>query len=305
MLDRRLVEKLAAERAIDEGLIEKDWHVVQALGVIAAMNHGGAVPAFSGGTSLSKGWGLIECFSEDIDFKVAMPAAASRAQEGRERSSFRDKILKSLAGAGFEQLGKPLVGNSSLFFSVDLAYPAQFGAVQGFRPHIKLEMTLRPALLASIDRPISSLIAEAQNSPAEVPSLACVDPIETAADKLSALAWRVYTRKRGTQDDDPTVVRHIHDLAALEARAMGAPGFADLARRVADADSVRAGNEVPPDIAARLEGMLDRLRGDALWAKEYADFVPQVSFAAPDEMITFEQGLAACERLVKAAIENR
>ena len=35
-----------------------------------------ATPVFSGGTSLSKGWGLIKRFSEDIDFKVAMPAAA-------------------------------------------------------------------------------------------------------------------------------------------------------------------------------------------------------------------------------------
>ena len=80
MLDRQLVERVAGALATDEGLVEKDWHVVRALAVIAAVDHAGAAPAFSGGTSLSKGWGLIKRFSEDIDFKVAMPAATSGAR---------------------------------------------------------------------------------------------------------------------------------------------------------------------------------------------------------------------------------
>ncbi|WP_276968644.1 aldo/keto reductase, partial [Metallibacterium scheffleri] len=39
--------------------------VVRAIGVIAALDHEGARPVFSGGTSLSVGWGLIQRFSED------------------------------------------------------------------------------------------------------------------------------------------------------------------------------------------------------------------------------------------------
>jgi hypothetical protein len=41
------------------------------------------------------------------------------------------------------------------------------------------------------------------------------DPVETAADKLSALAWRVHARDRASPEDDPTIIRHLHDLAAL------------------------------------------------------------------------------------------
>ena len=74
MLDRRLVEDVAAGFSPTR-LVEKDWHVTRAIGVLAALDHGGAVPAFGGGTSLSKAWGLIKRFSEDIDFKVAMPPA--------------------------------------------------------------------------------------------------------------------------------------------------------------------------------------------------------------------------------------
>jgi hypothetical protein len=37
VLDRRLVEQVAGVLATDEGLVEKDWHVVHALVVIAAV----------------------------------------------------------------------------------------------------------------------------------------------------------------------------------------------------------------------------------------------------------------------------
>jgi predicted nucleotidyltransferase component of viral defense system len=70
VLDPRLVERVAEDLGTSPGLVEKDWHVVRALGVIAQVNAGGMMPAFSGGTSLSKGWELIKRFSEDIDFKV-------------------------------------------------------------------------------------------------------------------------------------------------------------------------------------------------------------------------------------------
>jgi hypothetical protein len=55
-----------------------------------------------------------------------------------------------------------------------------------------------------------------------------VDPIETASDKLCALAWRVCTRDRSAHDDDPTIIRHLHDLAALGSREAVASAFATL-----------------------------------------------------------------------------
>jgi len=46
--------------------IEKDWWVVHTLSVIFSMECAQAL-IFKGGTSLSKGWNLIQRFSEDID----------------------------------------------------------------------------------------------------------------------------------------------------------------------------------------------------------------------------------------------
>lgn len=49
--------------------IEKDWWVVQTLRLIFEMDCADSL-VFKGGTSLSKAWGLIERFSEDIDLAL-------------------------------------------------------------------------------------------------------------------------------------------------------------------------------------------------------------------------------------------
>ena len=59
VLDPALVERISSDLRSEASLIEKDWHIVRALGVIAAVDTAGMMPAFSGGTSLSKGWELM------------------------------------------------------------------------------------------------------------------------------------------------------------------------------------------------------------------------------------------------------
>ena len=304
MPDRRLVETLAEDLGTSPGLVEKDWHVVRALGVIAQVDTGGMMPAFSGGTSLSKGWELIKRFSEDIDFKVGEPASSSASRARRERTAYRERILEALAGAGFDLVEEPLVRDVSRFFSANLAYEAEFEAGRGLRPNIRVEMSFDAPALAPVARPIRSLIAAAQHEPHEITSFPCVDPVETAADKLSALAWRVIARDRGSAKDDPTIIRHLHDLAALEQHAASAPRFPELVRAAAEADVGRGGGTAAGDPAAMFADMLQRLETDPLWAREYEDFVRAVSFAAPGEAIDFAHALAACSRLVAVAYER-
>jgi len=241
VLDRLLVEEVAAALGARPGLVEKDWHVVRAIGVIAGVDTAGMLPAFSGGTSLSKGWELIKRFSEDIDFKVGEPAGSSASRARRERTAYRERVLQALTGAGFELEGKASGGNESRYFSADLAYGGEFEAGQGLRAHIRVEMAFQAPALPPVARPIRSLVATAQKEGPEVPSFPCVDPVETAADKLSALAWRVCARDRRRPDDDPTMIRHLHDLAALERRVASAQGFAGLVLTAAAADEGRGG----------------------------------------------------------------
>lgn len=304
MPDRRLVEQVAEDLGTSPGLVEKDWHVVRALGVIAQVDPVGMAPAFSGGTSLSKGWELIKRFSEDIDFKVAEPPAASGSAARRARGNYRERLLNALTDAGYALEDKPEVGNENRFFAADLAYGAQFGAGQGLRPHIRIEVSFRAPAVPPVARPIRSLIAAAAREPAEVPAFPCIDIVETAADKLSALAWRVRVRRRGEPKDDPTMIRHLHDLAALEPALKSGTKFRELVLAAVAADVGRGGERDPPtDPAVIFTGMLQQLETDPLWAREYEDFVAAVSFAKRDEAVRFGPALEALERLVAEVSE--
>ena len=299
MLDPQLVEQVAAEFGTAPDLIEKEWHVVRAIGVIAALDLDGARLAFSGGTSLSVGWGLIRRFSEDADFKVAMPYAANPSQARAQRHRFRERALAALAAAEFTPMGAPR--QASRFFSADFSSPYTFEPVSGLRPHLQIEMTFEAPKLPPVERPIASLIARTQGPEPEVSAFPCVDPVETAADKLSALAWRVCSRERGSTKDDPTIIRHLHDLAALESHINTARQFSALLREAADSDTGRGAGRAPADVGERFRRMLERLETDPLWALEYDRFVQNVSFAAADELIPFTDALEAARRLTLAA----
>jgi len=262
------------------------------------------MPVFSGGTSLSKGWELIRRFSEDIDFKVIAPVSGSAGRDRKVRSAYRQHVIDALSGAGFMPVGETLIGNESRFFAVSFDYSGMFSTASGLRPHIRVEMSFQSPVLLPANRPLRSLISDAQGDSPEVPAFPCVDPIETAADKLSALSWRAIARRRGAEDDDPTIIRHLHDLAALENLASKAPGFRELVLSAAAIDTGRRGGEFPESPDARFATMLEILSSDPLWATEYADFVRQVSFAAPDEVVGFEKALAACRRLVELVLNQ-
>ena len=69
-INPELIEAIAAERVVDASLVEKDWYAIRIIAVIAKDKHPTMRLVFSGGTSLAKRYGLIQRFSEDIDFKV-------------------------------------------------------------------------------------------------------------------------------------------------------------------------------------------------------------------------------------------
>jgi hypothetical protein len=88
------------------------------------------------------------------------------------------------------------------------------------------------------------------------------------------------------------------NLRLLEKHVASAARFPELALAAATADIGRGGGAPARDPAATFGEMLRRLEDDALWAREYEDFVREVSFAGPGEAIGFADALAACTRLV-------
>ena len=79
-------------RGLREAIIEKDYYVTEALRIIETA--AGDKVIFKGGTSLSKGWNLIERFSEDID--IFLDPSAFDPPLGKKAI---DRELKKLRGA--------------------------------------------------------------------------------------------------------------------------------------------------------------------------------------------------------------
>lgn len=74
-------------RGLREAVIEKDYYVTEVLRVI--QQHAGDRVIFKGGTSLSKGWDLVERFSDDID--IFFDPGASNPPLKTDRSTARSK----------------------------------------------------------------------------------------------------------------------------------------------------------------------------------------------------------------------
>ncbi len=84
-----------AARGIRAPLIEKDYYVTEALRAIANA-HGDHV-IFKGGTSLSKGWELIDRFSEDIDLfldPTSYEPPLGSKRKNRQLKTLRDCVLE-------------------------------------------------------------------------------------------------------------------------------------------------------------------------------------------------------------------
>jgi Nucleotidyl transferase AbiEii toxin, Type IV TA system len=84
---------IAAELVVDASLVEKDWYAIRIIAAISRVKHPAMRLVFSGGTSLAKGYGLIQRFSEDIDFKVAMSVEGLSRGDFRE---YRERIVEAI-----------------------------------------------------------------------------------------------------------------------------------------------------------------------------------------------------------------
>ena len=80
-------------RGLREAIIEKDYYVTEALRIIE--RESGSKVIFKGGTSLSKGWNLIQRFSEDVDIfldPTAFDPALGKKGIDRELKKLRDAV---------------------------------------------------------------------------------------------------------------------------------------------------------------------------------------------------------------------
>ena len=124
MFEEANVRRVAAALQTNERYIEKDWHLIRALAVIASIKIDGVTAIFSGGTSLATAWQLIHRFSEDIDFKVILAATGKKMEAARR--AFRKAVIEDLQAVGFVLEGEPLITFESRFFRARFHYGPKF-----------------------------------------------------------------------------------------------------------------------------------------------------------------------------------
>ncbi len=295
---QELLEAVATDLAVDPSFVEKDWHATQIIARIAERESHELAPVFSGGTSLSKGFHLIQRFSEDIDFKLLLPSSGI----GRDaRRNYRATLIDVIRADAAWTLSEHdiLVADQGRFLRCDVAYSPIYTPFEPLRAFIRLEMSLRAPALPPEQRSLQSLVAEALENTPEVPSIHCVTPAETAADKLSALTWRILSHHHGA-DDDPNVVRHLHDLAALENHALEHPDFPALLKERIIEDASRGRGA--PGVAAlrpaeRVFAALDILKAEHKHSTRYSQFVAAMCYGRDDQVPAFTTTLTAVQRL--------
>jgi hypothetical protein len=238
-----LLQIVAQDRGIDRALVEKDYWVVHVLWAL----HGGRFEVwFKGGTSLSKGFGLIERFSEDLDLKL-MPRDQSGAPEVNWKGDKAKHVEKRKAWYRWlaEQVHVPettvtldeehwQVDRKAHGAAIQVIYPGKY--LKGLGSHnlryVKLEVgdaRVTPFVL----KPVSSFVHDhldrigqlehfADNRPSAV---RVVHPWVTLLEKLSLICTKYAQVGAGAA----RFVRHYEDAARIAAATIDPPSGYTLA----------------------------------------------------------------------------
>ena len=115
----QILDITSAEKGLPRLAVEKDWWVVMVLKALSQTQYA-HLASFKGGTSLSKGWSLIERFSEDIDVALRREgrfaiSGTSNTQLAKARRMARHYIVRELP----EELAKALSALGVSDFTVE------------------------------------------------------------------------------------------------------------------------------------------------------------------------------------------
>lgn len=225
---KTLLEIASRKDEIHEpSLVEKDYWIMHALWGLAAQ---GLEFELKGGTSLSKGFGLIHRFSEDIDIQIHPPAGMS-VEHGKNknkpahiesRRNYFDNLTARISIPGIDQVTRdPEFDDPHQHRNagIRLAYESQFDPVKGLKDGILLEVGFdrtQPStnlLISSwaYDRGVSDAGSIHDNRAVDV---ACYRPEYTFVEKIQT----VVRKSRQFQENGTlqrNFLRHYYDIYML------------------------------------------------------------------------------------------
>jgi predicted nucleotidyltransferase component of viral defense system len=242
---RVIYEEAGRRLGLSAGSVEKDLWVCWTLRALFRLPSSGPHLTFKGGTSLSKGWKLIDRFSEDIDIVIDrefLGFGGADAPEDAPSNKQRVKRLEALMltaqrhirdvlSPAFEQEIRHLLPSTApwaLEADADdpdaqtllFHYPPAMGAAAYVRPVVKIEFGARSDTEPSATPAIAPYLAEV--SPDEVPdsrfTVHAVAPERTFWEKVALLHEETY--REGSAAPKARLARHYYDLWCLITRGV-------------------------------------------------------------------------------------
>lgn len=253
-LYRQAVQATAQRLRIPEVYVEKDYWVTLALHAIF-QSPIGADTVFKGGTALSKCFGLIERFSEDIDLVVLRNEGETNNQLTTKIRNIGRVVSDVLPEVQMEGLTQKRGMNRKTVHSYAKEFIGVYGQV---RDVIVVEATWlgshEPFVEATVSAMVYQMMLETGQEtladklgllPFEIRAL---DPKRTICEKIMSLVRFSYTDN--PLEDLKKKVRHTYDLQRLLSRPelkvfLGSKEFTVMLLRVAhdDANSYRNNND--------------------------------------------------------------
>lgn len=204
--DKLIVLTLTSEEIkLPRVSIEKDWWVIQTLSMVFRMSTAPYL-VFKGGTSLSKAWGIIDRFSEDVDLALSREFLGfSGTISATQVTKLRDASFRFIFGEFLPELRNLFHTNGFQDVEIDLIevespdqdpvkiavrYLSVIEQTQYVQPQVVLEIGSRSMLEPHSQREFCSFVGEkfaGQPFADSKISVPCVNPERTFLEKLFLL----------------------------------------------------------------------------------------------------------------------
>jgi hypothetical protein len=208
-------------------LVEKDYWIMH---VLYGLTKQGFVFELKGGTSLSKGYKIIDRFSEDIDIYIHPPTDRKVEENPKKekqhhidsRREYFDWLAKEIKIEGITSIERDHDFDNDTFTSagIRLHYTTVTEPVTGLKPGILLEAGF-DTVTPNKRLPIGSWALEQAMSraPGEVidntaAGIACYNPGYTLVEKLQTII-RKYRKEQETGEPNPNYMRQYYDVSRL------------------------------------------------------------------------------------------
>jgi hypothetical protein len=221
-----LIRIVAQQKGIDPALVEKDYWIMHSLYGLQQLD---LKFELKGGTSLSKGFQIINRFSEDIDIRiepskerqVRIGRNHNKAKDIRARKDFYDWLVnKKIDIDGINKVERDTAFDNNKMTSagIRLSYKTHVEAMEGLKSGVLLEAGFDD-VTPNEAKDISSWLYDyaADKVPIvddRAKGVACYDPRYTFFEKLQTISTKF--RKQQASGDSPVdFMRHYYDAYSL------------------------------------------------------------------------------------------